>query len=76
MSQYDGIALKDSKIKENFDIIIVGIIKSSGQTIINPNPDTVLSSTDMILLMGEVNKMDRFKETLPSLCNFLFHEMG
>jgi len=66
MSQYDGIALKDSKIKENFDIIVVGIIKSSGQTIINPNPDTVLSSTDMILLMGEVNKMDRFKETLPS----------
>ena len=66
MSQYDGIALKDSKIKENFDIIVVGIIKSSGQTIINPNPDTILSSTDMILLMGEVNKMDRFKETLPS----------
>lgn len=65
MSQYDGIALKDSKIKENFDIIVVGIIKSSGQTIINPNPDTILNSKDMILLMGEVDKMDRFKESLP-----------
>ena len=47
-------------------MMVVGIINSSGVTNINPDPDTVLYTTDTVLLMGEVGKMNRFKENLPS----------
>ena len=46
--------------------MFVGIINSSGQTNINPDPETVLNTSDTILLMGDVDKMDIFKENLPS----------
>ncbi len=41
-------------------MIVVGIINSSGETNINPEPDTILNTTDTILLMREVDKMNLF----------------
>ena len=64
--QYDGVPIKESKIRETYDITIVGIINANGESIINPDPDTILNTTDTILLMGDVVNMDKFKENLPS----------
>jgi len=64
--QYEGIKLKDSNIREEFDIMIVGIIKQSGESIINPDPDTELNTTDTVLLMGDADRMDQFKAILPN----------
>ena len=66
LNQYDGVLIKDSNIREEFDVMIVGIIKETGEPIINPAPDTILSNKYTILLMGESDKMDRFKAELPS----------
>ena len=65
LTKYDGIKIKKSQIREEFDIIIVGIIKSTGESIINPSPETILSSKDLVLLMGEASKLEKFKDTLP-----------
>ena len=45
---------------------MVGIINSAGEANINPDPETVLNTSDTILLMGDVHKMDLYKESLPS----------
>ena len=66
LTRYDGILIKDSNIREEFDVIIVGIIKDTGESMVNPSPDTVLSSKYTILLMGESENIDRFKAELPS----------
>ena len=66
LTQYDGVLIKDSNIREEFDVMIVGIIKETGKSIINPSPDTILSNKYTILLMGEPDNMDRFKAELPS----------
>ncbi|MGY8787389.1 MAG: potassium channel family protein [Fidelibacterota bacterium] len=66
LNQYDGVPIKESKLREEFDVMIVGIIKSTGESIINPKPDTILNTTDTVLLMGDVVNMDKFKEMLPS----------
>ena len=66
LTQYDGVLIKDSNIREEFDVMIVGIIKETGESIINPAPDTILSNKYTILLMGESHNMDRFKAELPS----------
>ncbi|MBT6866594.1 MAG: TrkA C-terminal domain-containing protein, partial [Candidatus Marinimicrobia bacterium] len=60
------VPIKESKLREEFDVMIVGIIKSTGESIINPKPDTILNTTDTVLLMGDVVNMDKFKESLPS----------
>jgi voltage-gated potassium channel len=66
LDRYDGILIKDSKIREDYDVTIIGIIRNTGESIINPEPDTILNTSDTILLIGEVSNMDRFKAHLPS----------
>ena len=65
LGKYDGVTIKDSKIKEDFSISIVGIIKKDGKTQINPVSDTVLEIEDTILFIGENEDMDKFKLELP-----------
>ena len=64
--EYDNVTINDSKIRENYGVNIVGIIKDNGESIINPEPDTLLNTNDIILLIGDENKMSVFKEQLPS----------
>ena len=66
LDRYDGLLIKDSKIREDYDVTIIGIIRNTGESIINPEPDTILNTSDTILLIGEVSNMDRFKANLPS----------
>ena len=64
--EYDNVTINDSKIRENYDVNIVGIIKNNGESIIHPEPDTLLNTNDIILLIGDEDKMSVFKEQLPS----------
>ena len=64
-NQYDGVSINKSQIMENYDINIVGIIKENGKTNINPDSETILSTEDTILLIGNENNLNKFKETLP-----------
>lgn len=64
-NQYDGISIGELSILKKFNINIVGIIKSDGKTDINPDSETILSIEDTILLIGNENNLNKFKETLP-----------
>lgn len=65
VQKYNGITIKESEIRNKFDVSIVGIMKSNGDSIINPSSDELLNTDQTIILIGEVEKMDRFKEHLP-----------
>ena len=65
VQKYNGVTIKESDIRNQFDVSIVGIMKSNGNSIINPSSDEVLNTDQTIILIGEVEKMDRFKEHLP-----------
>ena len=65
VQKYNGLTIKESEIRNKFDVSIVGIMKSNGNSIINPSSDEVLNTDQTIILIGEVEKMDRFKEQLP-----------
>ena len=65
VDQYDGITIKDSGIRDNFDISVVGIMDDDGKSIMNPDSSEVLDTNQTIILIGEVEKMDKFKEELP-----------
>jgi len=65
VQKYNGVSIKESQIRDKFDVSIVGIMKSNGNSIINPSSDEILNTDQTIILIGEVEKMDRFKDQLP-----------
>ncbi len=66
LSKYNGVPIKDSRLREDYDVMIVGIIDEKGDTIISPHPDTVLNSSHIILVMGKQENMNNFTHDLPS----------
>ena len=65
VDKYEGITIKDSGIRDKFDISVVGIMDDDGKSIMNPPSSEVLSTNQTIILIGEIEKMDMFKEELP-----------
>jgi voltage-gated potassium channel len=65
VDKYEGITIKDSGIRDKFDISVVGIMDDDGKSIMNPPLSEVLSTNQTLILIGEIEKMDMFKEELP-----------
>ena len=65
VDKYDGVTIKESGIRDKFGVSVVGIMDDKGKSIINPSSDELLSSNQTIILIGNVERMDKFKEQLP-----------
>ena len=65
VDKYDGVTIKESGIRDKFGVSVVGIIDDKGNSTINPSSDELLSSNQTIILIGNVEKMDKFKAQLP-----------
>ena len=61
---YHGIMIKDSKMREDNGLIIIGIIDRKGSNSINPDPNTILNRSDTILVTGNKEDLNRFKKEL------------
>ena len=48
--KYENKTIEEYNIRNDYGISIVGIIKKNGQTIINPDPKTKLSTSDILLI--------------------------
>ncbi len=65
IDRYDGIMIKDSRLREEFNLVIVGLIESNGNISLNPDPHTVLKNDQTILVIGSKENMQQFKEVIP-----------
>ena len=63
LDKLHGIQIKDSNIREDYNLIIVGLINGDGSYEINPNPDTTLNEHHTLMLMGQKEKLDLYKES-------------
>ncbi|SMC51866.1 voltage-gated potassium channel [Desulfocicer vacuolatum DSM 3385] len=59
-----NIMLKDSGIRQNFDLIIIAIRKKDGEMIFNPSFDTRMESGDTVIVMGQHENLTRFEAAL------------
>ena len=64
-TQPKRVTLKIPDTSDEFDVSVVGIMDDDGKSTINPSSDELLASNQTIILIGEVEKMDLFKEQLP-----------
>ncbi len=60
-SQLVGCSLADSKIKSDFNLLVVGIKDDSGDFRFNPKPHETIRAADTLLLIGQVGDINRMK---------------
>lgn len=59
-----NVMLKDSGIRQNYNIIIIAINKKDGEIIFNPSFETFLEAGDTIIAMGRATNLRKFNEEL------------
>ncbi len=62
-SGLDGVAIKDSGIRQSFDVIVIAIKKPSGRMVFNPGPDVIMQVGDMLIVLGDRDQLNRLEST-------------
>ena len=56
-----GVKIKESNIRENYNLIVVGLVNGDGSYVINPDPHEKLQQSHTLMLMGQKDKLESFK---------------
>ena len=56
-----GVKIKESNIREKYNLIVVGLVNGDGSYEINPDPDEKLQQSHTLMLMGQKDKLEYFK---------------
>ena len=63
-SDLAGLSLKDSGIRQNYDLIVIAIKKAEGAMLFNPSFESVIAPGDTVIAVGEVENLDRLEKVL------------
>jgi voltage-gated potassium channel len=63
-SRLIDVALQDSGIRQDLDLIIVAVRKPEGEMLFNPSSQTKLQGGDMVVAIGEKQNLERFEKML------------
>ena len=66
LNSFHGVKIKDSTIREEFNLIIVGLVNGDGSYEINPDPELLLSADHTVMIMGQKRELEQFKDKFPS----------
>ena len=66
LNSFHGVKIKDSTIREEFNLIIVGLVNGDGSYEINPDPELLLSADHTVMIMGQKRQLQQFKDKFPS----------
>lgn len=58
-SRLDGLTLGASDIRQNYNVIVVGIKKRSGRMVFNPGPDAAVAGGDVLVALGDKDQLQR-----------------
>lgn len=61
-----GLSLKDSGIRQKYDLIVIAIKKADGAMLFNPSFESVIAAGDTVIAVGEVENLDRLEKVLAS----------
>ena len=63
-SGFIGKNLIESRLRQDFGVIIVAIKKGSGQMVFNPTPTEKLAAGDVIVVIGQTGDLKRMREII------------
>ena len=64
-----NVMLKDSGIRQNYNLIIIAVKQEDGSMIFNPSFETVLKVGDTVIAIGEIHNLQRFEKVLNPVGN-------
>jgi len=62
----DGVDIRDTDLRSEYNVIIIGINDVSGNTVFNPGPDQAVHAGDTLILLGAKSQMHRLEKALSS----------
>lgn len=63
-SELSNVALKDSGIRQMFDLIIIAMKKADGNMLFNPSFETVIEGGDTVIAVGEYDNLLKLENIL------------
>jgi voltage-gated potassium channel len=63
-SDLANVSLKDSGIRQNYNLIIIAIKKGDGRMLFNPSFEAAIQPGDTVIAVGEVQNLDRLEKVL------------
>lgn len=63
-SKLENVSLKDSGIRQDFNLIIIAIKKPDGNMIFNPSFETVIKGGDTVIAVGEEQNLQKLEKIL------------
>lgn len=57
-SPFTGVALKDTNIRSEHDVIVIGIKRAGGEMIFNPSADTIIEERDALVTIGSHKSLE------------------
>ncbi|UCD88387.1 MAG: potassium channel protein [Desulfobacterales bacterium] len=63
-SKLTDVALQDSGIRQELDLIIVAVKKAAGDMLFNPSSQTKLQAGDTVISIGETDNLERLRRLL------------
>ena len=56
--------IKDSQLREKYELLIIGIIEKNGDLKVNPGSDQILHRDQTIMVIGTKENLERLKESM------------
>lgn len=63
-AKFINMSLLDSKIRKDYDLIVVAIKREQGEMLFNPNPTTLILPGDILVVLGEHDNINSFAKTI------------
>jgi voltage-gated potassium channel Kch len=57
-------SIRDARVREQFGVTIISIIKDSGKVVVNPSPATILEAGDKLRVLGMPDDIELFQSQL------------
>ncbi|HJL74934.1 MAG: hypothetical protein CMG29_03705 [Candidatus Marinimicrobia bacterium] len=64
IDQFDGMMIKDCRLREEYELLIVGIIDEAGNLSVNPGSEQVLHRDQTIMVIGTKENLERLKASI------------
>ena len=59
-----GVPLHESGIRQDYNLMIISIIKSDGEMVFNPSADTTIRSDEKVIVCGTSENLSKFEKAL------------
>jgi voltage-gated potassium channel len=64
LDRFDGMMIKDCRLREDYELSIVGIIDTAGNVKINPGSEEVLHMDQTIMIIGKKENLERLTASI------------